>query len=97
MFNVQSGPALGRHCSNSRECSFAQVRRIENGRRTLMALCDSSEYSWKHASQNNNSGSLLNCKRSVLSNDNSANCTCSRPIKSVSSRIQRDFESNQMR
>jgi len=58
---------------------------IENGSRTSMALSDSSEYSWKHASQNDNSGSLLNCKRSVLTDDNSANCSCSRPVKLVSS------------
>jgi len=42
---------------------------VENGRKTLMALSESNEYSWKHASQNDNSGSLLNYKRSVLVRD----------------------------
>ena len=35
---------------------------VQNGSKTMMALSESNEYSWKHASQNN-SDSLLNCKR----------------------------------
>ena len=35
----------------------------QNGSKTLMALSERNEYSWKHASQNDNSGTLLNCKR----------------------------------